>query len=557
MVYRMKIILLLIVIVSSPMMAYNFDFASNRLDSNYIAFLRIKRLLGNEYDSYVDDKKCGFRLVNSIKFNLEQYSLDKRERLQSVLQRPVKQATFITPSGKFKIHYDTTGNNAIKYSLHELARALDSVYNFEVNIMGFPPAPEDFGIGGDNRYDVYVEDISPIYGYTEFENPIGSNRYTSFMVIDDSYDEVDYYTKGIDGMRVTVAHEYHHAIQIGNYRYTDSDIWFYELSSTSMEEFVYDTINDYYAYMPTFFNRPDKIFTGFDGYSQAVWNIYLHKVFEQDFSIFVRQWELVRSYAALEAIKKSIEERGKSFKSIFAQFYKYNYYTGYRSKPDQYYEEGEFYPLVSFSYPIQFVKPSRTINGKSQPCAGNYYLVIDSLLRIPYPPDSIAIIIVNTNVDSALSWSNFSQLFNYSIRISDSQDDFSFLKISSNLYSKFIVSDPNNWSDFYILNDTSTIARITETSNFAFPMPANLNKSGFIKIPVPVDWIGEVDLFIYSIGMDLIYSSKKTPQIFDSKLIVQWDGKDLNKSKVSSGIYFYILLNENKKSIGKIVIINE
>lgn len=553
----MKNILILILMVYSQLQAHNFDIANNRLDSNYIAFLRIKRLLGSEYDSYIEDKKCGFRLINSIKFNLEQYSLEKREIIQSVLQRPTKQATFVTPSGKFKIHYDTTGKNAIKYSLYELARALDSVYNFEVNIMGFPPAPEDFEMGGDNRYDVYVEDISPLYGYTEFENSIDSNRFTSFMVIDDSYDEVDYYTKGIDGARVTVAHEYHHAIQIGNYRYANRDIWFYELSSTSMEEFVFDSINDYYSYMPTFFDRPDKIFTGFDGYSQAIWNIYLHKVFDYDFSIFVRQWELVRSYSALEAIKKSIEERGKSFKSIFAQFYNYNYYTGYRSKPDQYYEEGEFYPLIRFNYPIQFVKPSRTINGTSQPCAGNYYIVIDSLLRIPYPPDSIAIIIVNTNVDSALSWSNYSHPFNYSIKISNSQDDFSFLKISSNLYSKFMVSDPNNWSDYYILNDTSSIVRITEISNFAFPMPANLNKPGFIKIPVPSYWIGEVDLLIYSISMDLIYSSKKTPQIFDNKLIVQWDGKDLTNNKVSSGIYFYILLNENKKSIGKIVIINE
>lgn len=553
----MRLNFIFLLILTAQLFPHNSNVLSNRTDSTYIAFLRIKGLLSNEYDSYLTDKKCGFGLVNSVKLNLSQYSQEQRDKIQSVLQRPIKQATLITPSGKFKIHYDTIGANSVKYTINELARALDSVYNFEVNIMGFPPAPDDFGIGGDNLYDVYIHNISPLYGYTEFENVIGPNRYTSFMVIDDSYHESEYYTKGIDGARVTVAHEYHHAIQIGNYRYADSDIWFYELTSTSMEEFVFDSINDYYSYMPNFFNKPGKIFTGFDGYSQAIWNIYLNKIFNNDFSIFVRQWELISNKPALEAIKKSIEERGKSFKSIFSQFYLYNYYTGYRSKPDAYYEEGINYPLISYNYSIQFTPPSRTINGSSQPCAANYYLVIDSLSRIPYPPDSVVIIIVNSNVDSALSWSNLSKLFNYSLKISNSQDDLSFIKISTNLYSKFIVSDPTNWTDFYIVNDTSSILRVSTTPNLAFPMPANLNKHNFIKIPVPINWKGEVDLFIYSSGMDLIYSSKKIPHMFDSKIVVEWDGKDLKNNKVPSGIYFYILFNDNEKSIGKIVIVNE
>lgn len=551
-----KLASILIFLMTYNLFAHNYSVASNHLDSNYYAFLRIKGILGNEYDNYITDKKCGFRVVNSVKSNLNLYTKDKQDKIKSVLQRPTKQATLITPSGKFKIHFDTTGANAIQYSVIELAKALDSVYNFEVNVMGFPPAPDDFGMGGDNLYDVYVHNVSPLYGYTEFENVVGPNRYTSFVVIDNSFHESDYYTKGIDGARVTVAHEYHHAIQIGNYKYAEGDVWFYELTSTSMEEFVFDSINDYYVYMPNFFNRPDKIFTGFDGYSQAVWNIYLHKFFNYNFSIFVRQWEIFRDYSALEAIKKSIEERGKSFRTVFSQFYLYNYYTGYRSKPEQYYEEGINYPLVRFNYPIQFIQPSRTINGSSQPCAANYYLVIDSLSKIPFPPDSIAIILVNSNIDSALNWSGLSRLFNYSIKISSSQNDASYKKISENLFSKLDVNDPINWTDFYVVNDTASIITITNVAELAFPMPANLNKHNFIRIPVPSNWLGDVDLYIYSAGMDLIYSSKTTPQIFDTKLVVQWDGKNLNNEKVSSGIYFYILINGDKKSIGKIVIVN-
>ncbi|MEJ5305821.1 MAG: MXAN_6640 family putative metalloprotease [Ignavibacteria bacterium] len=526
-------------------------------DSNYIAYLRIKGLLGEEYNSYITDHKCGFHLINSVKSNIDKFTPDKREKIQSVMQRPVKQTFIISPSGKFKIHFDTTGIHAVQYSVTEIAKAIDSVYNFEVLYMGFPPAPADNGVGGDNRYDIYIHNISPLYGYTEFENSIGADRYTSFMVIDNSYHESDYYTKGIDAARVTLAHEYHHAIQIGNYRYANNDVWFYELTSTSMEEFVFDSINDYYAYMPTFFSRPDKIFTGFDGYSQAVWNIYLHKIFDYDFTIFVRQWELMRVYPALECVRKSIEERGKSFKSVFSQFYLYNYYTGYRSIPNKYYEEGSNYPLVRFNYSIQFIQPGRTINGNSQACAANYYVIVDSILKLPFQPDTIVVILVNVNVDSALNWSGLSRLFNYTLRISSSQSDQNFKKISTNLFTKFEVTDPANWNDIYIVNDTTSATVIKEAASYAFPMPANLNKHRFINIPVPKDWTGELDLYIYSAGMNLIYNSKKIPQLFDDRLVVQWNGINNSNEKTSSGVYFYFLINGENQSLGKILIINE
>lgn len=555
----MKILFSLIVLLSNFSLLASDQAGGQFLpsDSNYIAFLRVKGLLGEEYNSYITDHKCGFHLINSVKMNIDKFSSEKKQRLQSVMQRPVNQTFIISPSGRFKIHYDTTGSDAVQYSVIEIAKAIDSVYNFEVLKMGFPSAPEDFGAGGDNRYDIYIKNITPLYGYTEFENLIGPNRFTSFMVIDNSFHEDSYYTKGINAAKVTLAHEYHHAIQIGNYRYAESDTWFYELTSTSMEEFVFDSINDYYAYMPNFFNRPDKIFTGFDGYSQAIWNIYLHKIFDNDFSIFVRQWELMKTNPALECIKKSIEERGKSFKTVFSQFYLYNYYTGYRSKPDKYYEEGINYPLVNFHYSIQFIQPSRTISGNSQPCAAHYYVIVDSILKLPFQPDSIITIIVNSNVDSALNWSGYSQRFNYKLKISSSQPDQSFNKVSTNLFSKLEVVDPVNWSDIYIVNDTTPVIAIKESGNYAFPMPANLRKHNYINIPVPKDWIGEVELYIYSAGMSLVFNGKRIPQLFDNRVVVQWNGRNNSNEIVQSGIYFYLLTNGENQSTGKIVILNE
>ena len=142
-----------------------------------------------------------------------------------------------------------------------LLSALDSVYKFEITHLGYPLPPPDGIIGGDDKYDIYVMNIGD-YGYTQPENNVGASNWTTYMVIDNDFGS-QFYTHGIDAARVTVAHEFHHAVQMGNYApinpsepYRNADRFFYELTSTAFEEFVFDNVNDYYAYMPAYFSNP-------------------------------------------------------------------------------------------------------------------------------------------------------------------------------------------------------------------------------------------------------------------------------------------------------------
>ncbi len=552
-----SMLLVLIILTAINLFAHENLNCQKNWDSLYTAFLRIKNFLGSEYDHFLTDKKCGFSLINSIKLNLTQFTDDKSRLAQSLLTRPVMQKSVVTPSGKFRIHFDTTGVNAIQYSLEELIKAVDSSYNFVCLRMGFPAPPSDFGNGGDILYDFYIMNVYPLYGYTEFETPLGNNRYTSFIVIDNSFHEDDYYTKGIDAARVTVVHEFHHAIQLGNYGFRETDAWFYELTSTSMEEFVFDSVNDYYFYLSDFFRRTDKIFTAHNGYSQAIWNIYLAKIFENDYSIFVHQWELMKNYPALECIKKSIESRGKSFRSVFARFFLYNYYTSWRAKPEEYYEEGRYYPEVYIRMKINFRIPERSITGNSQPCAAQYIMIVDSVLNYPLPSDSILLILVNVNVDSALNWSNSSSAFQYNYKITNSFSS-SYKKISKNLYGKLEVNDPTNWLELYVVNDTSEVKIISSQKlNLAFPMPVNFSKGKSLRIPIPPDWKGTTQLLILTSSLDVVYRSEKVIEFFEDKLIVSWDGKTNSKEIVASGVYYFLLTYDNKKHIGKIVVLNE
>lgn len=552
---------ILIIIISFLYLHADEHFNQNfrNLDSLYNLVLRIKNIVNIEKETFPLDSKCGFGIINSVKLHLNSFPIDKRIKLQNILQRPSTQKTLITPSGRFKIHYDTTGSNAVTYSVLDLAKAIDSVYDFEVNYMGFPPAPSDLNGGGDDLYDIYIQNLGSTYGYTELEYPLGDQRFTSFMVIDNNFHEDGFYTKGIDAARVTVAHEYHHAIQIGNYIFKETDIWFHELTSTSMEEFVFDSVNDYYGYISTFFNAPYKIFKNHNGYSQAIWNLYLMKIFNNDFSIFIDQWNYLKNFSALESIRNSIQDKGKSFRSVFSEFFLYNYYTGYRARPDEFYEEGSNYPLIRIELTRNYLYNPINITGKSQPCAAHYFLVVDSIWKKPFPPDSIMIILVNTNFEAALNWDNTSIGYDYKYSISKDSSEQFFKRISTNLFSGFQISDPQNWKDFVILNDTKPVQQIVDFKNLSFPMPVNFAKSKFVRIPLPSSWsiADEIEVVILSSALDLIYRGKSIPEVFEDKLVIKWNGKDDSNKLTVSGIYFYVAINGDDKSTGKIVVLNE
>ncbi len=226
-------------------------------------------------------------------------------------------------------------NWSVEQNVAEVAEALDSVYRFEVNYLGYLSPPGDNGAGGDDKYDVYIQNQGGgLYGYTEPESKIGTVNWTSFIVIDNDY--VGYYSSGIDGMLVTVAHEFHHSIQVGNYSvpdpnspYRDSDVYFYEITSTSMEEFVYDDVNDYYAYMQSYF-KTRKLLCQNRMVTILQFGIFILNR-DSGFEILKQQWELIPSINAIMSINNTILNAGSSFPGEFNKFGIWTYFTNIQS----------------------------------------------------------------------------------------------------------------------------------------------------------------------------------------------------------------------------------
>jgi hypothetical protein len=169
---RYVFILLLILLLSSKILPQ--ELSKVELDSLYSLFTFIKGVntsdrLQKRLQENPEITKCGMELLNTLRQNLVHYSSEQQQILSKILERPQSQTSTVSPGGFFRVHYDLTGNNALGYDLNLLLQTLDSAYNFEINFLGYPSPPSDGAEGGDDKYDIYVQNLAGLYGYTQFE----------------------------------------------------------------------------------------------------------------------------------------------------------------------------------------------------------------------------------------------------------------------------------------------------------------------------------------------------------------------------------------------------
>ncbi len=554
-----KLILLIFFISVSKIIGQ--EISQSKLDSIYNLYVLIRtgEQIGEKPISIShDQRKCGFEVAASVVSNFNRFSKLQQSVLTSLFQRPVLDTSIVTPSGFFRIHYNKSGSSAPSYSLQELAKALDSVYNFEVRYLGYPPPPPDNGIGGDNKFDIYITNLgADYYGFTQPETHLGNERYTSFTVIDNDY--LGYPTTGINGAKVTVAHEFHHAIQIGNYIYRESDIFYYEITSTAMEEFVFDDINDYYFYLSDYFNNPSRPFLLNNGYNLSIWNLFLQKNF--DHQLLKRIWELMPNNRALTSIALAINERGSTFKEQLSKFGIWNYYTGYRNFPGRYYEEAQNYPMIKTTDPMPFSPPSRSYTMRSR-ATTNYYLKINSGL------DSLVVILSNSDIVSGIDSTEKTFPFVYTLYNDTSKGSRKLAGIFSadfetlNPLHQSFYSVSEILNDIVVNGDTSFSPQKSDKEIFPFPNPYRFNENyilgKILNIQVNKSFHDEVDFYVYSSSMNLIYNNfHKLVFLPNGTKGIKWDLRDNNGNYVPSGVYFISIKVGVNVFKDKVVIFNE
>lgn len=520
----------------------------------------------NSIETTFENRKCGLGLFNSIKTNFNRFTSAQQKVLNALFERPGLQTSLVSSSGRFRIHFDTTGNNAPAYdpsltpyeNALEVGKAADYAYSVEVDDLNYLPPPGDNGVGGDDLLDIYLLKIGPgYYGSTYWEDVIDEAKqtYTSYIEIDPSFVEKSFYTHGLDAMHVTVAHELHHAIQVGGYtnRY-DQDGFFYELTSTSMEEFVYDDVNDYYGYIDSYYDYPATPLELTDGYSAATWNVFLQQKFGYD--IIKLQWELMPSERALFAINQSLFEHNTSFTKIFNEFGIWMYFTGYRAVPGKYFEEAAEYSMIKPFSVIQF-------SGSHSPVDVSGKAVSHIYLRynITSKGDTLFAIISNGDVNSAIATPDKYFDIQYTL-FSDSSSGERFL--ASDYSSTFTNDNSMLWSASEILNDLvvrrdSVINTYLDISDsFIFPNPFNYKTHDGIYISLDAKNGEMVELDVYSVSMNLIYKSEMEISLItqNSSLGIYWNALTSSGERLASGVYIYVIKINDDVIKGKFVVFN-
>ena len=330
--------------------------------------------------------KCGYPMIRQ--FQMHKNKLDqnllKSSGVNNVQIRPALSDSVVSPSGKFMIHFDRTGDNqpysnvpgGIDGYIDSVALIMDYVHSYIIDTLGYPEPPVDsfYASGGDEKYDVYIIDFNgAVYGLTYSDTVIadleGDSVATTFLELDNDYAElVQYDDRPLDAIRVTAAHEYFHAVQLGLDYYESGQValdiegpaWM-EMSSVWMEEEVYDNINDYYSYLPIFFSQPWTSIQRFNPvndlhpYATVVFPLFLSEKYGRDIikSIWLKCGEYGPGPHFLQVtgeVLDSINGSTQNFEKDFNEFAVWNYFTGSRaaSAPSGIgYEERTNYPEFS------------------------------------------------------------------------------------------------------------------------------------------------------------------------------------------------------------------
>ncbi len=294
--------------------------------------------------------------------------------------RPDLPDSFLSANQRFMIHYTIQGKDAVSAidensnqipdRIEKIAAAFEKSYEVEVEEMQYriPPSMND----GANPYQVYVLDLNNSFGRAIRISPDSTaweqKDVCSYILFDNDFIGQGFHLTGDEAIKVTAAHEFFHAIQMG-YVFRKIDAFFFELSAVWMEDQVFDEVDNYLYYLDYFFSAPEIPLNGVSFtipnvirhiYGDCIFAFYLVENYGED--IIKQIWQLMPEMPAIEAMDKILKNLNTSFKQEFVKFCMWNYFTGTRANPDFSYDSGVDYPEIKIKDRSQIEYYYQTVN---------------------------------------------------------------------------------------------------------------------------------------------------------------------------------------------------
>ncbi len=476
---------------------------------------------------------------------------------------PVMENTVVSPNELFKIHYDTSASsphtpplidesgNGIPDYIDSVASVFDHVWHYQIDKLGYDiPYIDESGY-----YHVYVVNMivrfgRQFYGATIPYKSIDdegefSPRFKTYIYIDHKYE--GYPTSGLNGMRVTAAHEFHHAIQFGAYGYSGASntLFFYEITSTWFEDVVYPEINDYYFYLPVLFRRNIYNYpfyhsrsTDLHMYARAIWGLMMERRYGRD--IMRQKWEYIKEMHPIDAIDRALRDYGSTLEQDLAEFNLWKFYTGSRARPDKFFIDGADYPMLTEKTPaIQHIGETMFRDVDVQTQTIHYHAIIT------VEQDTVYFLVCNVENNVSDNDEGFYELTVFSERRPDT------LPIGNGLWYRLESNNPSVWKIFPLYMESP----VADERISVYPNPFRTGQASSVSFVV--DTAEEVDLTIFSSDMRLVFDGNLTPDRTFDRSVVRWNGRDNRDRQVASGVYFYVLHYSNTVAKGKVTLIRE
>jgi hypothetical protein len=240
-------------------------------------------------------------------------------------------------------------------------RVMERTWRRQVTQMGYRRPLPDGQRGGDDRFDVYLADLSPgLYGYCTAEKRHRGRTASGFCVLDNDYSHDDYPSGTPAGnLRVTAAHEFFHAVQFA-YDFGE-DPWLMESTATWMEERLADAIDDNRQYLSqsqlALPHLPLDHASAFGAHQYGNWIFWEHVSARHGNGVVRRTWEEAGSLRrdggrrSLQAVAAVLEPYG-GWRAVLTRFAAANV------SPRHAYAEGDAYPYAE-PYAVARPTPAR------------------------------------------------------------------------------------------------------------------------------------------------------------------------------------------------------
>ncbi len=327
----------------------------------------------------------------------------------------------------FRIHYSLTGDDAVSGEdqdnnghpdfVQQVAVAMEYAWFAIIEHFGWAAPPSDEGIGGDDRYDVYLENIfeDGVAGYTEggySETFVGDNPNSSiveyesshsYMALDNDFAEFeDYEANGVTAiqfMRSTAAHEFLHAVQYGYDSYEPLD-WLWEASANWIQDEVLNDYNDNIEDLYAVFKSPDSCQLAYGGEERSedenhwygLWIFFRYYSERYGHDAVIEIWEKAIELDAYDIWEEELEERGTSLQEFFRNFSVALLLRDF--------EEGLSYPSVRLEGEASVGKRFTPVDGVAQLGADYVRINADTIINITLNSDSLEGIVVGISSDS-------------------------------------------------------------------------------------------------------------------------------------------------------------